>query len=155
MSIHQAEILWFREDADFLAQHYSRRHEWRFDGGARVNASSSEQVVPLPWSDPGAVDPEEALVASVASCHMLWFLSIAAKAGWVVDRYTDTAEGLMGPNEQGRQAITRITLRPDVRFAQGGLPSHSEIEAMHHKAHEACFIANSLKSDIRCEPVMR
>jgi len=155
MSIHQAEILWSREGADFLAQHYSRRHEWRFDGGACVNASSSPQVVPLPWSDPGAVDPEEALVASVASCHMLWFLSIAAKAGWVVDRYTDAAEGLMGPNEQGRQAITRIILRPDVQFAQGRLPSRSQIDAMHHEAHEACFIANSLKSDIRCEPVFR
>ncbi len=153
MSSHQAEIIWSREGADFLSQRYSRRHEWRFDGGARVSASSSPQVVPLPWSDPSAVDPEEALVASVSSCHMLWFLSIAAKAGWAVDRYTDAADGLMARDAQGRQAITRITLRPEVRFAAGRQPSRSEIDAMHHEAHGACFIANSLRSDIRCEPV--
>jgi organic hydroperoxide reductase OsmC/OhrA len=153
MTTHQAALFWSREGTDFLAQHYSRRHEWRFDGGARVSASSSPQVVPVPWSDPSAVDPEEALVASVSSCHMLWFLSIAAKAGWVVDRYTDAATGLMARNEQGRQAITRIILRPEVQFAPGLQPSCSEIDAMHHEAHEACFIANSLKSEIRCEPV--
>lgn len=153
MSIHEAGIFWAREGAAFLDQRYSRRHEWRFDGGACVSASPSPHVVPLPWSDPGAIDPEEALVASVASCHMLWFLSIAARRGWLVDRCTDAADGLMALNERGRQAITLVTLRPEVQFAPGRQPSRSEIDAMHHEAHEACFIANSLKSDIRCEPV--
>jgi organic hydroperoxide reductase OsmC/OhrA len=138
MTTHHANILWSREGADVLAQRDSRRHEWGFDGGTRVNASSlSPQVVPVPWSDPSAVDPEAALVASVASCHMLRFLSIAAKAGWVVDRCTDAADGLLARDEQGREAITRITLRLEVQFAPERQPSRSEIDAMHHQAHEA------------------
>jgi organic hydroperoxide reductase OsmC/OhrA len=124
---------------------------WRFDGGIELRASSSPEVVPPPLSDPSAVDPEEAFVASISSCHMLWFLSIAAKRGLVVDRYADDAEGLMAPNAHGKMAISRVTLRPKVVFS-GAPPSRQQLDEMHHMAHESCFIANSVKSEIVCEP---
>jgi organic hydroperoxide reductase OsmC/OhrA len=124
---------------------------WRFDGGIELRASSSPEVVPPPLSDASAVDPEEAFVASISSCHMLWFLSIAAKRKFVVDRYADDAEGLMAPNSEGKMAITRVILRPNVVFS-GALPSRQELDEMHHAAHAACFIANSVKSEIICEP---
>jgi organic hydroperoxide reductase OsmC/OhrA len=152
MSEHVAEVVWERGDAPFLDQRYSRRHELRFDGGAQWAGSSSPQVVPVPMSDPSAVDPEEAFVASISSCHMLWFLSIAAKHGFVVDHYRDRAVGLMGKDAHGRLAITRVTLRPDVRFAGTQEPDEVEVAAMHHEAHESCFIANSVKTEVRCEP---
>jgi organic hydroperoxide reductase OsmC/OhrA len=152
MSEHVAEVVWERGDAPFLDQRYSRRHELRFDGGAQWAGSSSPQVVPAPMSDPSAVDPEEAFVASISSCHMLWFLSIAAKHGFVVDHYRDRAIGLMGKDAHGRLAITRVTLRPDVRFAGTQEPDEVEVAAMHHEAHESCFIANSVKTEVRCEP---
>jgi organic hydroperoxide reductase OsmC/OhrA len=152
MSEHVAEVVWERGDAPFLDQRYSRRHELRFDGGAQWAGSSSPQVVPAPMSDPSAVDPEEAFVASISSCHMLWFLSIAAKHGFVVDHYRDRAVGLMGKDAHGRLAITRVTLRPDVRFAGTQEPDEVEVAAMHHEAHESCFIANSVKTEVRCEP---
>jgi organic hydroperoxide reductase OsmC/OhrA len=152
MSEHVAEVVWERGDAPFLDQRYSRRHELRFDGGALWAGSSSPHVVPAPMSDPSAVDPEEAFVASISSCHMLWFLSIAAKHGFVVDHYRDRAVGLMGKDAHGRLAITRVTLRPDVRFAGTQEPDEVEVAAMHHEAHESCFIANSVKTEVRCEP---
>jgi organic hydroperoxide reductase OsmC/OhrA len=152
MSEHVAEVVWERGDAPFLDQRYSRRHELRFDGGAQWAGSSSPQVVPAPMSDPSAVDPEEAFVASISSCHMLWFLSIAAKHGFVVDHYRDRAVGLMGKDAHGRLAITRVTLKPDVRFAGTQEPDEVEVAAMHHEAHESCFIANSVKTEVRCEP---
>jgi organic hydroperoxide reductase OsmC/OhrA len=152
MSEHVAEVVWERGDAPFLDQRYSRRHELRFDGGAQWAGSSSPHVVPAPMSDPSAVDPEEAFVASISSCHMLWFLSIAAKHGFVVDHYRDRAVGLMGKDAHGRLAITRVTLRPDVRFAGTQEPDEVEVAAMHHEAHESCFIANSVKTEVRCEP---
>jgi organic hydroperoxide reductase OsmC/OhrA len=152
MSEHVAEVVWERGDAPFLDQRYSRRHELRFDGGAQWAGSSSPQVVPVPMSDPSAVDPEEAFVASISSCHMLWFLSIAAKHGFVVDHYRDRAVGLMGKDAHGRLAITRVTLKPDVRFAGTQEPDEVEVAAMHHEAHESCFIANSVKTEVRCEP---
>jgi organic hydroperoxide reductase OsmC/OhrA len=152
MSEHVAEVVWERGDAPFLDQRYSRRHELRFDGGAQWAGSSSPQVVPAPMSDPAAVDPEEAFVASISSCHMLWFLSIAAKHGFVVDHYRDRAIGLMGKDAHGRLAITRVTLRPEVRFAGTQEPDEVEVAAMHHEAHESCFIANSVKTEVRCEP---
>jgi organic hydroperoxide reductase OsmC/OhrA len=152
MSEHVAEVVWERGDALFLDQRYSRRHELRFDGGAQWAGSSSPHVVPAPMSDPSAVDPEEAFVASISSCHMLWFLSIAAKHGFVVDHYRDRAIGLMGKDAHGRLAITRVTLKPEVRFAGTQEPDEVEVAAMHHEAHESCFIANSVKTEIRCEP---
>jgi organic hydroperoxide reductase OsmC/OhrA len=136
----------------FTDKRYSRAHEWRFDGGAMVPASSSPHVVPLPHSDPAAVDPEEAFVASLSSCHMLWFLSHAAKDGWVVDEYADEAAGVMSRNADGRMAMTRVTLRPVVTFGGGRAPTPTEHDALHHRAHEDCFIASSVRTEIECLP---
>jgi organic hydroperoxide reductase OsmC/OhrA len=136
-------------EGDFLANRYSRAHVWRFDGGAQVPASASPQVVPLPFSDPAGVDPEEALIASASSCHMLWFLHLARDAGLVVTRYRDEAVGTMGKDERGRTAFTRIVLRPRIDFAGDG-PDAQTLDRLHHTAHDACFIANTL----RCEVVV-
>ena len=152
MSRYSARIEWARGGEPFLDNRYSRRHRWRFDG-AEVIGSSSPDVVPPPMSEPNAVDPEEAFVASLASCHMLWFLSLAARGRFRVDRYVDDAEGLMEKNAEGRLAITRVTLRPAVEFSGEKLPTREELDGLHHEAHERCFIANSVKTDVRCEPV--
>ena len=153
MSQHTATIQWQRrDDADFAKHAYSRRHEWRFDGGAVVAGSSSPHVVPLPWSDPAAVDPEEAFIASIASCHMLWFLSIAADRGYVVERYEDDAVGTMARIAPKKLAITDVALHPRIDFASGHAADDAEVAAMHEAAHEACFIANSVKTTIRVEP---
>lgn len=144
---------WTRNGAPFTDNRYSRAHVWRFDGGAEVPASSSPLVVPPPLSDPRGVDPEEAFIASLSSCHMLWFLAIAAKKGFVVESYTDNAVGLLEKNTDGKQAVTRVTLRPEVVFAGERRPDNAVLAEMHHKAHVECFIANSVKSDVRCEPV--
>jgi organic hydroperoxide reductase OsmC/OhrA len=154
MSEYTAELLWVRgEGEDFLGNKYSRRHLLRFDGGAEVPGSSSPHSVPLPMSDASAVDPEEMFVASLSSCHMLWFLALAAKRKFCVDRYADAAVGVMEKNTQGRVAVTRVTLRPGVVFSGERLPTRAEIEHLHHEAHEACYIANSVKSEVVCEPV--
>jgi organic hydroperoxide reductase OsmC/OhrA len=154
MASYTADLLWDRGAQDFLSNRYSRRHLIRFDGGAVLPGSSSPHVVPLPWSDASAVDPEEAFVASLASCHMLWFLSIAAKRGFCVDRYTDAAEGVMARNPERRMAMTVVTLRPAVAFSGAVQPTPEQIAEMHHEAHEECFIANSVKTEVRCEPQM-
>ncbi|WP_431273326.1 OsmC family protein [Variovorax ureilyticus] len=154
MAQYSAEITWHRGDQDFVGNRYSRRHAIRFDGGAEWAGSSSPHVVPVPLSDPSAVDPEEAFVASLSSCHMLWFLSIAAKRGFCVERYVDRAVGRMGANAAGKIAMTVVTLRPEVQFSGGRLPSAAQIEEMHHAAHDECFIANSVKTEVRCEPVL-
>jgi organic hydroperoxide reductase OsmC/OhrA len=146
-----ATIEWRRNGAVFSDNRYSRAHVWRFDGGLTVPGSSSPHVVRAPYSDPAAVDPEEAFVASVSSCHMLWFLVLTVKAGLVVDSYSDDAVGVMEKNERGKLAITRITLRPRIAFSGAKNPSPAEIEALHHKAHEECFIANSVHTAIRVE----
>ena len=150
---YSAQTLWLRDGQDFSANRYSRRHLLRFDGGLEVPGSSSPQVVPLPWSDPAALDPEEAFVSSLSSCHMLWFLSIAAGRGYCVERYFDAASGVMARDAQRKMAMTLVTLRPEVRFSGPVLPSHEQIEAMHHAAHDECFIANSVRTQVRCEPV--
>lgn len=152
MTKYVAEVIWQRGEQDFLGNHYSRKHLLRFDGGLEVTGSSSPHVVPLPMSDASAVDPEEAFVASLASCHMLWFLSIAAKCRFCVDDYHDCASGLMQENAAGKLFIAQVTLRPAVSFSGERLPSREQIEHMHHQAHEECFIANSVKSEVRCEP---
>jgi len=149
MAGHDVRIVW-ASDGDFLSGRYSRRHEWQFDGGAVVAASSSPHVVRPPLSDPAAVDPEEALVAAVSSCHMLWFLDLARRAGFDLASYVDDATGTMGEIEPGRVALTRITLRPDIVFV-GRQPSAEELGQLHHQAHEHCFIANSLKSEVVVE----
>lgn len=149
-----AEIQWDRGDQDFCAGRYSRAHRLRFDGGLDIAGSSSPQVVPLPWSDPDAVDPEEAFVASIASCHMLWFLSIAAKRRLCVDSYQDHAEGVMTRNDAGKLYISRVTLRPRVSFSGASQPDADTIHALHHQAHTECFIANSVRTEIVCEAVL-
>ena len=150
MSRHTARTVWQRGEARFTDNAYSRRHEWHFDGGAIVPGSSSPAVVKVPLSDPAAVDPEEAFVAALSSCHLLWFLSIAAAAGWCVDSYTDEAEGLMRPDANGKPWVAEVVLRPSVRYA-GNAPSAAEEAALHHKAHEECFLARSVRSEVRVE----
>ncbi|MDO8371592.1 MAG: OsmC family protein [Polaromonas sp.] len=153
MAHYTAEVLWLRNEGDFAGNRYSRRHLLRFDGGLEVPGSSSPHVVPLPMSDASALDPEEAFVSSLSSCHMLWFLSIAAKRKFCVDRYFDAAEGVMEKNADGKMAMTVVTLRPDVEFSGERQPTRAELDSLHHEAHDACFIANSVKTDVRCEPV--
>lgn len=148
MSEYVATVEWKRNGAKFTDNRYSRAHSWRFDGGVTVPASSSPHVVPAPLSDPNGVDPEEAFVAAVSSCHMLWVLSLAAKEGFVVDRYSDNAVGFMEKNAQGKLAITRIVLRPKISFSGELKPSSGDVDALHHEAHDRCFIANSVRTEI-------
>lgn len=151
MAEHHAVVEWERGGATFVDNRYSRAHRWSFDGGAIVPASSSPHVVPLPFSDPTGVDPEEAFVASLSSCHMLWFLSLAATQGFVVEGYRDDAVGRMGRDADGRLAMLEVVLRPQVRFAAARAPSPDELQRLHHAAHDECFLARSVKTDVRCE----
>jgi organic hydroperoxide reductase OsmC/OhrA len=153
MSHYTAQTLWERKDANFLDNRYSRRHLLRFDGGLEVPGSSSPSVVPLPMSDASALDPEEAFVSALSSCHMLWFLTMAVKRKFRVDRYFDAATGVMEKNAEGKVAMTVVTLHPEVTFSGEHQPSREDLARMHHDAHEACFIANSVKTEVRCEPV--
>lgn len=155
MSKYNVRITWERDNQLFTDNRYKRSHEWHFDGGEVVPASSSPEVVPVPLSDPAAVDPEEAFVASLSSCHMLWFLSIAAKRGFIVDHYRDEAEGLMEKDDSGKLAITAVTLYPEVSFVSGSAPDKRENADLHHAAHEKCFIANSVRTEIFINPGMR
>jgi organic hydroperoxide reductase OsmC/OhrA len=152
---YKAVISWRRDDAIFTDNRYRRAHVWSFDGGVDVPASSSPESVPVPLSEAAAVDPEEAFVASLSSCHMLWFLSIAAKRGFTVDEYRDDASGTLARNIGGKVVMTLVTLRPAVVFSGKTLPSEEELVELHHTAHEECYIANSVKTEVRCEPVMQ
>jgi len=152
MHKYEAYVRWKRGDANFRDGKYSRGHEWRFDGGTVVPASASPLAVPPPGSVPAHVDPEEAVVAAASSCHMLWFLSIAAKAGFIVDDYQDDARGEVGKGPNGRERFSRIVLRPVIRFSGDVIPTSTQIQEIHRKAHEECFIANSLKADVVVEP---
>lgn len=152
MSEYKAVVVWSRAGAKFTDNRYSRGHRWLFDDGVEVPASSSPHVVPSPMSVVAAVDPEEAFVASLSSCHMLWFLSICAQRGFVVDSYRDEAVGVMAKDSSGRLAITTVTLRPGACFGGDRRPTVEEVAAMHHEAHEECFLARSVKTDVRCEP---
>lgn len=147
MSGHGATIEWTRGDQPFTDRKYSRAHVWTFDGGAVAPASSSPLSVPPPLSDPAGVDPEEAMVASLSSCHMLWFLAFAASAGLVVDRYVDAAEGEMGKTAAGHSWLAHVTLRPVTTFS-GRQPNQAELDHLHHRAHEHCDMANSVKTEI-------
>ena len=153
MSHYRATVSWQRKDAIFTDNKYSREHLWQFDGGIQVPASASPHVVPLPFSTAAAVDPEEALVVALSSCHMLSFLYIAAKRGFVVDAYSDEAIGIMAKNPEGKLAMTEVTLHPRVTFSGEKRPSAAQHAEMHHEAHEQCFIANSVKTDVRCQPL--
>jgi organic hydroperoxide reductase OsmC/OhrA len=148
MSSHTSTIAWRRGDARFTDNRYSRAHQWSFDGGLTVPASASPQVVPLPLSVAAAVDPEEAFVAALASCHMLWFLSIAARRQYLVDDYRDEAVGTLARNEAGQEVMANVTLRPHVVFSGPKAPTDAEVEALHHEAHRSCYLANSVKTAV-------
>ncbi len=148
MSEFDATIEWTRPDgAAFVDGRYSRAHVWRFDGGAEVAASSSPHSVPLPLSVAENVDPEEALVAALSSCHMLFFLSLAAKRGFIVDRYQDAARGTMARNARGRMAMAKVILNPRVEYA-GSRPDRATEEQLHRQAHDLCYIANSVTAEV-------
>jgi organic hydroperoxide reductase OsmC/OhrA len=150
MSEHKATINWKRAGDDFLKGKYSREHSWTFDGGAVVQASSSPSVVPTPYSNPANVDPEEAYIASLASCHMLTFLFLAGRRGFLIDSYEDEAIGVITKDERGISWVSTVTLHPKVAY--GGekrpTPTPAEEEQLHHQSHGQCFIANSVKTDI-------
>jgi organic hydroperoxide reductase OsmC/OhrA len=152
MASYEAIVKWERaKDEPFIDQRYSRRHHWLFDGGADILASSSPHSVRIPYSDPAAVDPEEALVAALSSCHMLFFLWFAARRGFAVASYTDKAIGEMGREPSGKEWIKRVTLRPEVVFDGDKRPTEADVREMHHQSHEACYIANSVRSEILIE----
>lgn len=155
MHRYTATVEWERGEQKYTDNRYSRVHRIRFDGGAELRGSASPLVVRPPLSDPTGVDPEELFVASLTTCHMLWFLDLVRRAGWLVDSYRDEAEGFMEKNAEGKTAITRVVLHPDVTFSGEKLPSRAEVEALHHAAHEECYIASSVKSEVVCEPVWR
>jgi organic hydroperoxide reductase OsmC/OhrA len=148
MSEHKATIRWKRNGKDFIKGQYSREHSWTFDGGAVVSASSSPSVVPAPWSNPAGVDPEEALVASISSCHMLTYTWLASKQGFVVESYDDEALGVMTKNEKGVPWINAVTLHPKIVYSGAKQPTSAEQEHLHHEAHEQCFIAQSVKTTV-------
>lgn len=150
MSEHVATVRWtlINADADFLARRYSREHTWTFDGGVTVPASPSPSVVPAPYSNVAAIDPEEAFVAAVASCHMLQYLFLAAQAGFLVQSYEDTAVGMMTKNERGVPWVSTVTLLPHIVYDDNRRPSVEEEDRLHHEAHETCFIANSIKTNV-------
>jgi len=152
-TIHTADVVWQRDGADFCDNRYSRRHRLRFDGGLDIPASASPHVVPPPLSDAAAVDPEEAFVAALASCHMLWFLSLAAEQGFRVDRYHDAASGELAPDASGRLAMTTVTLRPQADFSGHKQPTPDDLRRLHEAAHDRCFLAASVRSEVRCLPV--
>jgi organic hydroperoxide reductase OsmC/OhrA len=148
-----ATIDWQRGASPFIDNAYSRAHTWTFDGGVTVAASASPHIVPLPHSVAENVDPEEAFVAALSSCHMLFFLSIAAQQGYVVDRYRDAAVGVLQKNSDGKLAMTRVTLHPQARYSGAKVPNARQIEKIHHQAHEMCFIANSVRTEVSTEIV--
>ena len=150
MSTYFATIRWTKDDGDFLKGRYSRLHSIAFDGGIEIAGSASPHNVPLPYAVEAAVDPEELFVAAISTCHMLWFLDYAKRAGLVVLSYEDAAEGTMEADAQGRLVITTVTLRPAVKLADAA--QNGRLHDLHRQAHSACFIANSVKSEIRVEP---
>jgi organic hydroperoxide reductase OsmC/OhrA len=152
MSKHQAVIHWHNPGPEFLSGRYSREHTWSFDGGVTVPASASPSVVPPPWSNPARVDPEEAFVAAIASCHMLTFLYLASQQGFQVDNYQDEAIGMMTKNERGVPWVSSITLNPRITYGGFRLPLPADEARLHHAAHDQCFIANSIKTEVTVKP---
>lgn len=153
MSEYVATIRWRRGEQAFIDDRYSRAHQWEFDGGTTVLASASPSIVPLPMSVAENVDPEEAFVASLSSCHMLFFLSLAAKRGFIIDEYIDGAIGYLDKSDDGKLMMTRVVLKPDTSWSGDNMPTRSQIQKMHHRAHELCFIANSVTSEVVLEIV--
>lgn len=152
MSEHRAIIKWKRTGSDFLRGKYSREHTWTFDGGVTVPASSSPAAVPAPYSNPAHVDPEEAFVAAIASCHMLTYLFLAQRQGFQVDSWDDEAVGVMTKNERGVPWVSSVTLSPKISYSGAKLPSPAEEERLHRAAHDQCFIANSIRTEVTVGP---
>ena|SRR5579863_482119 len=148
MHQHTAQVSWTRKDAVFSDHRYSRAHVWRFDGGAEVSASSSPLVVREPMSDPKGVDPEEGFIAALSSCHMLFFLDFASRAGFIVESYVDDAVGVMGKDDEGFEYVEAIELRPVITFSGDKRPSVEELADLHHRSHDVCFIARSVKTKV-------
>jgi organic hydroperoxide reductase OsmC/OhrA len=153
MAEHRAIITWERTSPEFLKGKYSREHTWTFDGGLKVPASASPSVVPLPYSNPAHVDPEEAYVAALSSCHMLTFLHLASRQGFQVDTYTDEAVGVLTKNEKGVPWVSGVTLNPKIVFGGEKQPGPAELKRLHHLAHEQCFIANSVMTQVQVAEV--
>lgn len=155
MSEYSAKVVWKRQlEETFTDNKYSRGHSWAFDGGAVDAASSAPSIVPLPYSVEANVDPEEAFIASLSSCHMLFFLAIAGKRGFVIDQYIDNAIGIMEKDNEGKMSMTKVSLRPEATFGGDKQPSLDQLEMMHHQSHDQCFIANSVKTEVVVE-IMR
>ncbi len=148
MSEHKATIIWARDGADFGYKTYSRDHVWRFDNGVEVQGSAA----PAYFGDPRRVDPESAFVAALSSCHMLTFLALASNKGFVIDSYEDGAVGLLEKNANGKLALTRVDLRPRIKFSGDKLPTQEDLDRLHDKAHRECFIANSVMTDVKILP---
>jgi organic hydroperoxide reductase OsmC/OhrA len=154
MSEHRATVRWkLHADGEaFLKGRYSREHTWTFDGGVTVPASSSPGAVPAPWSNPAHVDPEEAYVAAISSCHMLTLLYVAMRQGFLVESYEDDAVGVMRKNDRGAIWVSAVTLNPRIAYGGDRRPTTEDEERLHHAAHEQCFIANSVKTEITVTP---
>ena len=152
MSEHTAVVSWKFSGTDYLKGKYSREHVWGFDSGVNVPASAAPSAVPVPYSNPACVDPEEAFVASLSSCHMLTYLFVAQQQGFQIDSYDDEAVGHVIKNEQGRMWVSEVTLRPRVVYSGDNQPSEADEDRMHHAVHDLCFIANSVKTEIKVEP---
>lgn len=149
MSHYAATILWETHPHEkFIDHQYSRAHIWEFDGGISISASSSPQIVPTPYSNAENVDPEEAFIAAISSCHMLFFLDLAAQNTLKVERYVDAATGVLGKDETGNIAMLSITLAPKITWSEGHSPNEELIAQLHHQAHTKCFLANSIKTEI-------
>lgn len=153
MSEHRALIEWEHVGEGFLQGRYSREHRWVFDGGVTVAASPAPSSVPAPWSNPACVDPEEAFVAAVSSCHMLTFLFVAYCHGFQVNRYRDEAVGVMTPNERGQLWVSSITLAPRIEYGGSKLPVPEDEERLHRLAHEECYVSNSIRTHVEVRPL--
>ena len=153
MSEHKARVHWVLTGSDFTNGKYSREHTWEFDGGLTVSASPSPSAVPIPYSNPANVDPEEAFVAAISSCHMLTFLYLASRAGYRVDSYDDDAVGVMTKNTKGVPWVSKVSLTPRITYGGGNRPTVADIQRLHSDAHDQCFIANSVKTEITVESI--
>ena len=152
---HTATVVWTRGTDDFLDQRYHRSHQWQLESGTTVAASSSPHVVPVPYSDAAAVDPDEAYIAALASCHMLWFLDIASRAGWRVNRYTDAATGTMAKDAEGRLVVRHVQLRPVTVFDAAHAPTAVVLADLHHQAPAPCLLANTIKKQKNYPPAFQ
>lgn len=149
MSEYKAIVSWGRgPNEEYVDQKYSRAHSWEFEGGITVPATASHHIVPVPYSNPDYVDPEQAFVASLSSCHMLFFLDLCALRGYIIDEYIDEAVGVLEKNSEGKLAMTLVTLSPKVKFSGNKIPDEKKQEKLHHRAHDLCFIANSAKTEV-------